>query len=1500
MQMRNIFFTILLIGGIVIGSPVPETATYDINTNILTVGFSDTDLVSTNNVLLGRISITDGSSVYTLAGGVLPDSSFFTNTLEVSLIYGEIIDQLSQTIFGSAQTVEIWGNSTGQIDEIESFDLANCSISFEVGAFLDSTNSVSEAATIPLAVTELALPTVSGASYSATHNALQLIFSTPAQFDQIAEDRSVDGGPGNGTLDPEIPNNDPGEDRNGNGVLDKEVNILPFKIGFIDSEENSISLEGIKNVSQTEDDDTLDITLTISDAKRLETALDLSSLSLNMSEGAFRDTNYSSFAASSIAMSTSLDSLPLVADSAAYDYAKNEFYIYFRDSENSNFDISSSPAPVWSKIQIYNSLESFSLTTGTPSASGNYLKLKDLSLGVLAQIENLINYDENGNLIDSVFCSLDGYTVYDRSENGNVAAPKIPIRFYAGSTSSTYAAPKPDKDDSGGFVYYDAIDNLLSFTWDTKIATFGGVDVPDDDEIGEDDFSDLSGISLYDHQNQDTLQLSSGRIWRSSSKKTIYVELSEVDQVLVESNVNKDTLHFLLEYYAFASTKDNGTPEITRDSTAFVDYASDLDGPEIISAQYDVDSKSFKMEFSQPISKSNISIDGLGFQSIDAASVFDSCLVTSSDSMVNYSTEVIIYLSDAGHSILNGMDNSDKTSFTMYADTNTFIGLDNASNASDTIGVDYGSNFWITSFEAFPSVTAQQFCSIGYIGSQCDIYVDVASKASFTDSILAVIGQAFEDTVQFDSTVAQYGGLNVSIASTVRSYAGNENDIDENGKVVFVFTDILDEFGLGRNDTQSSLFVHGYSTPDDTVANGQYANGGEIIYIDTNPLDITSANSDKNILLHAITHEYTKMVIQHNKPNEEPWILEAVAQLMQKKIFGNCVFFGESTTPSTSTGNQLTYLSTGVNKLKGRTDQYNVNIFFTYLQEKLAASNLPNEPEWKIVNYICDTKQVGVSSVDTALVAVGASKTCADYFADYGMACYLDLANTNNNYNGIYTFDALNLESAPSGKSASVIKWDKENNAPAPFMFKNIAPWSYNWVIMQGYIVDIEKNLIPKSPDLSPTDTLIFNGYDGIKFKVKKLVLKSGYLDAMTTDYEVVDFNIDTTNGYGQLPVTTSSDFTFRELGVTIDEDGEEQPDTTTGVQLVMLMVAKVDDAPAPPTSDFWISNITSQPDFSDLYGFQNQGAPNHLDLFVISQRAVYDSVGNESAAVLFNTERDSGELVLSILNDDIDGFRSYHASYEMTADLDYTFIFEGTDASGNQFIPDSLLVSTVFYNVNSRSVMRVGESSLILEPGAMPINQFLAGMVFPNKFLNNFPLGLSPVSEIVSFGPQDKKINRPSMVSIYSGELTDNARLYQYHNNQWHNIGGDIHNSFISTETSVLGKFVVLEGDGHLPQSTQLVIPGEFALHPNYPNPFNPVTTLSFSIPEVSDVSIVIVDLLGRTVWSQQNYNLNPGLHRVVWEGKNKAGNPVSSGVYFIEMKSNEFVAHRKILLMK
>ncbi|MDP6755704.1 MAG: T9SS type A sorting domain-containing protein, partial [Candidatus Marinimicrobia bacterium] len=625
-------------------------------------------------------------------------------------------------------------------------------------------------------------------------------------------------------------------------------------------------------------------------------------------------------------------------------------------------------------------------------------------------------------------------------------------------------------------------------------------------------------------------------------------------------------------------------------------------------------------------------------------------------------------------------------------------------------------------------------------------------------------------------------------------------------------------------------------------------------------------------------------------------------------------FFGTGTSPSTSTGNQLTYISTGVNKLKGRTDQHNVYIFFTYLQEKLASLGLTNAPEWGVVGEICQSSDTGVQAVDTALEIVEAPKSFADYFADYGMACYLDMASVDSVYGGIYSFESLDLTSAPSSKSASALKWDKANNEPAPYMFKNIAPWTYNWVIMQGYIVDIESNIVFKSPDLSHNDTLVFNGYDGIQFKVKKLVLKSGFLDPMSDDYEVVDFQIDSVDGYGILPVTTDSLFTFKELGPGEDLNGNGEldanedlngngildPDTSSGIQMLMLMVAKVDDAPAPPTSDFWVSNIVSLPDFSSLFGFQNPGSRNHLDIFVASQRAVYDTTGNEMALVQYITETDSGELALEILNNGIAGFTSYHTSFELSAETNYTFVFQGRDASGNDFIPDTLDVNTIFYTNASRSVLLVDQSSFVLEPGALNTNQYIAGMKYPKEMVSDLPEELSVVSEILSLGSQNKKLNRSATVNIYIPDLSPSCRVYQYFNNSWHNIGGEINNDIISANTTAMGRFVVLDGERHLPESDMLILPDHYVLFPNYPNPFNPTTTISYSLPEPAHVSIRIFDLLGRTVWSTQQTQLGPGVHSLIWSGKNMMGTSLASGIYFVEMETDNFIAHRKILLLK
>ena len=94
--------------------------------------------------------------------------------------------------------------------------------------------------------------------------------------------------------------------------------------------------------------------------------------------------------------------------------------------------------------------------------------------------------------------------------------------------------------------------------------------------------------------------------------------------------------------------------------------------------------------------------------------------------------------------------------------------------------------------------------------------------------------------------------------------------------------------------------------------------------------------------------------------------------------------------------------------------------------------------------------------------------------------------------------------------------------------------------------------------------------------------------------------------------------------------------------------------------------------------------------------------------------------------------------------------------------------------------------------------------------------------------------------------------------------------------------------------------IPKEFSLVGNYPNPFNPTTTIVFRLPENSEVTIEIFDIIGRLVKTFYNGTQKPGEYLLSWDGTNDNGLRVSSGVYFYKMKANTYVCSKKMLLIK
>ena len=90
-------------------------------------------------------------------------------------------------------------------------------------------------------------------------------------------------------------------------------------------------------------------------------------------------------------------------------------------------------------------------------------------------------------------------------------------------------------------------------------------------------------------------------------------------------------------------------------------------------------------------------------------------------------------------------------------------------------------------------------------------------------------------------------------------------------------------------------------------------------------------------------------------------------------------------------------------------------------------------------------------------------------------------------------------------------------------------------------------------------------------------------------------------------------------------------------------------------------------------------------------------------------------------------------------------------------------------------------------------------------------------------------------------------------------------------------------------------LIPDEFSLYQNRPNPFNPITEISFSLPVASQVNLDVYNIAGQRVASIADGQYEAGNHSATWDASEQA-----SGVYFYRMKAGEFVETRKMMLLK
>lgn len=94
--------------------------------------------------------------------------------------------------------------------------------------------------------------------------------------------------------------------------------------------------------------------------------------------------------------------------------------------------------------------------------------------------------------------------------------------------------------------------------------------------------------------------------------------------------------------------------------------------------------------------------------------------------------------------------------------------------------------------------------------------------------------------------------------------------------------------------------------------------------------------------------------------------------------------------------------------------------------------------------------------------------------------------------------------------------------------------------------------------------------------------------------------------------------------------------------------------------------------------------------------------------------------------------------------------------------------------------------------------------------------------------------------------------------------------------------------------------LPDSYLLGQNFPNPFNPMTTIRFDLPSTGFVRVSVYNLLGQEVATLVNGVLSSGRHEITWNGRNGEGHQVATGVYLYALTADNFTAHKKMVLLR
>ncbi|MCB2199117.1 T9SS type A sorting domain-containing protein [bacterium] len=1514
---------LLLFAGGVSAQPAPVSASYDEITNVISIEFDEVVHSSDGYVVIDGIMVDDDNggagADYALRGGSVVNLTDTAPIVQLRPIFGGVVDDYTYTDDeGNEDPRDCWGTDYADIIQLETgMDHTNLRIYLPEGAVMNLDDEASSAGWVDLAYT----PTPDGnavhltrAEYNADTNVMRFEFDQVMQYDQIAEDIAGDNpinpswpGPGNGVLDVID-----SEDRNGNGVLDFEQNVTMTKITFHDADGNSFTPNSALDIT-LQDSTVLEMRLSAASQFQMET-LDLANLSVTTGSYTFVDVDYNpAVPVTEMDVDYVPESDPVELVSGAYDMGTNQFRVRFDQELGSNVTVYT----VVPKIALVkgtgdNEVVTF-LSSGRPALSdGDSSVVVTLGLADAQAIETIIDAAPGATYRARVRSNA----VLSAGGNGNRLGTQ-PLTI----VEETDNNKAPELAD-GVIPTYDASTNVLSVQFDIRL----------ENDLRFEGFSFVS--------ETDTIVLGEGEFSRASGNRAVEIILNETDRQLLESNAGKEDMMLHIDPYSvYQQARLNGNREIMSD----FDYIPDPNAPLVNYIWYNYLNGELVLGANVSFSPDLVDLTKLTFAG--------HTLSAADTAMVDDNGRVTFVLTEADAEALNALTADEQLTISVDMAEGVFqnddgIQSDAAADLVDkavltndvdeqTLLVGYGRHYYVKSREAFPSVTRTIQASLRANSEGAYWYVDnIMWQPTYTvfygdrdpgeDELFPIVDQPMHPdelaaAVNFFETQSVRDPDRGAREIILDVIGGVAADLVPD-KVDIVFTDVFGEYGLGRNDSKDSYWVHGYFDTTDLPGNSddEMTNNANMFFVDCFPqsflLDyseyyswdsgdgVWEPSSDSNIEAlvagnAAIANLYTELVSYYVDPFEEDWIRKGLAYLSEfltaddpatAGIVEAPEFYGGGIAKGFGGDNSITFVQPDFNT---RVNFQHAFMYFLYVWEKYGNDD--------VIRSISESPFTGFSSIQRVLDSRAADRE--EWLADTVDDLYLDFATANlidttyGDDHRIYTFDNIIAQRAISG---TAWKWKTSGKDKPPY--EASCPEDGFSYYFTGYgPFDPNAVLNPHTDDL-----LLFAGSAASDIKFRKVNVRATTVDAnLGGEYLIQDVELDPEVHKGSVPMSPENE----------DPDWVFGPSGDGNFPTWVLI--------ASGGGSFKATNEDGSATYTQLFVTQNPVLPRKLDMYIISELPLFNRAG-VAAPILFASSDAAGSDTLAIFVDaddfemtsiDNDGgrFVQYLNSIWMANDGSMYWHMDGYYVNGNRVASsDAIGVEVSSLPGGAPGHIGLEDGFALYTTSQSFVNDrevsVIRNVSAPFEMLssNSKVQGCDAVSGVYSISASSMELKDPgTLVLPYDADAINgqDVGIYFRQNGKWNFIGGNIdeESATISVRIAKLGDYRVLAGT-HGDVSSEFMIPDAYALHQNYPNPFNPSTTIHFQLPNTGQVSLIVFDVLGREVVKLLNDQVPFGNHRIVWDGKSASGAPLSSGVYFVRMNASGFHDVKKMVLVK